>query len=254
MITKTIIGDFSTINPQLVRKYMFAGKYVKDKNVLDLGCAAGYGSNYLAANAKATHITGVDVSKEAIEYAGNKFQSSKLKFQIASAETLPFRNGDFDVVVSLEVIEHVENYQKYLSELTRVLKPGGTAIISTPNKALSSPNLKYPLMASHVKEFYIEELENELKKCFKSVKLFGESPGSPAYQKELEKHFNSKRFLLQKIISQVLIIRKIAKHTPQWLNNLVTGGTDRPGNLKLEDVKVVDSPVNAKTIIAVCNK
>jgi len=122
-------------------------------------------------------------------------------------------------------------------------------IIGTFEK-INTLTLKYPLMASHVKEFYIDELKSILKQHFKKVKLMGENPKSY----NLKKHFESKRFKIQKLASQIRIIRLITRYAPQLLNNIFTGGTSVPPNLTLKDVEITTSPQNAQTVIAVCKK
>ena len=250
-LSKTIIGKFETVNPRLAKKYIFAGQFVTGKKVLDLGCAAGYGSYYLAAKAGAKQVTGVDISKKAIAKAQTNHTHPKIQYYVGNAQKLPFEDNSFEVVVSLEVIEHVQNYKKFLSEVARVCcQPDGLTIMSTPNKAVTSPNLKYPLMVSHTKEFYIEELEEELKKYFSKVTLQGED----AARSDLETHLKTWRGKLQKVISQNPLVRLAARYTPQALNDIFTGGKAVPSNVDLKDVKITPSPQNAMTIVAVCEK
>jgi ubiquinone/menaquinone biosynthesis C-methylase UbiE len=59
-----------------------------------------------------------------------------LELVCADAEELPFRNNEFDVVTSVEVIEHLPNIDKHLIEVKRVLKKGGLYMIKTPNKLI----------------------------------------------------------------------------------------------------------------------
>jgi len=100
---------------------------VEDKVVLDIGC--GHGNLLEKAFQKAKDTYGIDPDIKAIER--NKFIKH---LQVADAENLPFENNLFDVVTMAWVVEHLENPDKVLKEINRVLKPGGQVCFLTPNK------------------------------------------------------------------------------------------------------------------------
>jgi 2-polyprenyl-3-methyl-5-hydroxy-6-metoxy-1,4-benzoquinol methylase len=103
---------------------------LKGKKLLEVGCGMGYFSQM--AIKKGARVTGLDVGKKLISISKSKCPTGN--FVVGSALRLPFKSGDYDVVISTEVIEHCENPQKAISEIIRVLKPGGKAVITTPNK------------------------------------------------------------------------------------------------------------------------
>ena len=105
-------------------------KDLKSKNFLEVGCGMGYFSN-LATKAGAK-VTGVDVGPKLIAICKSK--NKKAKFMVASASSLPFKDSSFDILLSTEVIEHVENQNKAIKEMARVLKRNGILVITTPNK------------------------------------------------------------------------------------------------------------------------
>jgi ubiquinone/menaquinone biosynthesis C-methylase UbiE len=74
---------------------------------------------------------GIDPSSEAVNQANE--ESSGVEFKVGFAEKLPFADEVFDVAYSLEVIEHVAEYAAMISEMCRVVKPGGYIYIQTPN-------------------------------------------------------------------------------------------------------------------------
>jgi ubiquinone/menaquinone biosynthesis C-methylase UbiE len=102
---------------------------------------------------------------------------------VADAVNLPFPDQSFDAVVSFEVIEHVLDYHKYLSEVFRVLKRDGIFILSTPNRRVASPNgtLSNP---DHCREFDPDEFKDVLAKQFTSVALYGHRPSNRAQKAE----------------------------------------------------------------------
>jgi len=113
-------------------RYFFAGQFVAAKNVLDVASGSGYGARYLS-NKGAAKVVGVDNSREAVKYSQEKYQTSGIEFILADAAKLPFEDDIFDIVVSFETIEHLDDQEKFLREIKRVLKKDGLLIISTPN-------------------------------------------------------------------------------------------------------------------------
>jgi len=156
-----------------IGRYHFASQFVVGKSILDVACGAGYGSSYLARKG-ARWVIGSDVSPEAVSYAVRYYKDEKTEFVCADATRLPFINNSFDCVVSFETIEHIKEYERFLSECRRVLKKEGVFICSTPNRGLSSPILKKPLYQYHVKEFYLAEFHHLLNTYFRQVQVFGQ--------------------------------------------------------------------------------
>lgn len=134
-----------------LHRYAIAKDLVKNKIVLDIACGEGYGANLLADAAK--HVTGVDIDSRTIHQAAKKYCKSNLKFMAGRVEHIPLPDHSVDVVVSFETLEHTTEHTKMLQEVKRVLKPGGIAIISTPEKKEYSDATGY-INPFHVKELY----------------------------------------------------------------------------------------------------
>jgi 2-polyprenyl-3-methyl-5-hydroxy-6-metoxy-1,4-benzoquinol methylase len=97
--------------------------------LFDLGCGNGWGASELVG--LGYQVTAVDPSIEGIHIANQRFAGGR--FFVASAyDDLAAEFGTFDVVVSLEVIEHLFYPRKYAATVAALLNPGGVAIISTP--------------------------------------------------------------------------------------------------------------------------
>ena len=156
-------------------RYMYAAQFVPGKRVLDLGCGTGYGANYLAAN-KADLVIGVDINQEAITYARSHYQAANLIYLRHDCLKIGLSRAAVDVVVSFEVIEHIEDWQTYLAEIKRVLKPGGYLIGSTPNKKLHSADVEISPNPFHVREYFLTGLRQALSTCFAQVWVLGQSP------------------------------------------------------------------------------
>ncbi len=101
------------------------------ERVLDLGSAAGAVSHFLSTFG--CEVVGVDSEPRAVATASALFP--RLHFEVADAAALPFQDGSFDKAVAADLVEHLEDapLAAMLSEVARVLVPGGTLSIYTPN-------------------------------------------------------------------------------------------------------------------------
>jgi len=99
--------------------------------ILDVGCGAGNSLNGLTNK----YLYGVDISLYLLGKARNLLQERVVLVR-ADAQDLPYPNRSFDRVISSEVIEHVINPSAFLSEIARVLKPEGVAVLTIPNEIL----------------------------------------------------------------------------------------------------------------------
>jgi 2-polyprenyl-3-methyl-5-hydroxy-6-metoxy-1,4-benzoquinol methylase len=154
-----------------VARYVFATRFAEGKRVLDAGCGSGYGAARLAL--KAFRVLGVDLAKEAIDYARLHYPMSNLHFLQASCTQLPARDGTFDLVVAFEIIEHLKDWETFLEEACRLLAADGRFIVSTPNqeyyaasRGSSEPN------PYHLHEFGFEEFREALGKLFRHVSMW----------------------------------------------------------------------------------
>jgi SAM-dependent methyltransferase len=96
--------------------------------VLDAGCGTGSLMEQWG-HFPDVEVTGIDLSPEALEFSHRRGQDRLVQGDLT---TLPFASGTFDLVTALEVVEHVESDEAALAELCRVLKPGGTLLLSVP--------------------------------------------------------------------------------------------------------------------------
>jgi SAM-dependent methyltransferase len=98
--------------------------------VLDLGCGTGEGTSRIYAEGMTVIAT--DLSPEMVRTAVRRFPV--LRGCVADATGLPFESERFDIVQSLGVLEYIGPYERAVRELRRILKPGGTLVISIPNR------------------------------------------------------------------------------------------------------------------------
>ena len=158
-----------------LERYELAVPYAKGERILDVGCAVGYGAARLAE--VAAEVQGIDLYAEGILYAQRRYAKENCHFQVADACATPFPDDSFDLVVSFEVIEHVDDPEAFVRSIRRMVKPGGIAILSTPNRLVSSPNggVSDP---THLREYTPSEFEAVLRAGgFTNVALQGQHFG-----------------------------------------------------------------------------
>lgn len=129
------------------------------EKILDVGCGIGGSSLYLAQkyNATATGITLSPVqAARAKERSATAGMSEKTEFLVADALQMPFADGSFDFVWSMESGEHMADKEQFLRECYRVLKPGGTFLMATwCHRPTKSPNQPLtPDELHHLAEIY----------------------------------------------------------------------------------------------------
>src|SRR3989344_1587566 len=102
---------------------------VPGKKILDIAC--GWGELLVLAKEQGLMVSGIDISPHAIKLAKKRIQDGDLK--VARAEKLPYQNNSFDYIVCVGSLEHFDSPEKALSEMSRVIKPGGKIFIRVPN-------------------------------------------------------------------------------------------------------------------------
>lgn len=106
----------------------------KFKKVLDVGCASGYMISEISKHYPSAKFTGVDSYDKVIAHGKKNYPH--IKFQVANAEKLPFKNQEFDLLICYETIEHITNPLKALKEMKRVLRKNGTLILTMDSGSL----------------------------------------------------------------------------------------------------------------------
>jgi len=157
---KNIIKDFllkkiGHPHPYGRLRAMSVIKYIKpeNKDLLDAGCGSGIFSRELVL--RGFNVTGVDLDEDAIENCNNGMKQLNLDCTIVKESIMDlksFKDETFDVVISTDVIEHVESSEKSIKELKRVLKKDGQLIITIPTPLyLTKPILPFDF-SKHLEE------------------------------------------------------------------------------------------------------
>ena len=140
-------------------------------DLVEVGCGEGYGTNMFAQKVKS--VTGLDLNAAAVEHAAGRYGSDNCKFTSYDGHRFPFETESFDAAVSFQVIEHVEDDAAFVAEISRVLKRGGTLMMTTPNRLLRLEPGQKPWNRYHRREYGPEDLKEILGRSFSDVQIHG---------------------------------------------------------------------------------
>lgn len=151
-----------------IYRYRFAATFAPGRRVLDIACGEGYGTAALGA-AGAVSVIGIDCSEAVCEHAGQRYG---VDTRLGSAENIPLEDESVDLIISFETIEHIRHPVAFLDECLRVLAPGGTVIISTPNSAVFAAF--GAISPFHCSEMTEAEFESLLRSRFVHCTFYGQ--------------------------------------------------------------------------------
>ena len=163
-IASDVITSDNPIHQRLLKAYYLSQEYIYG-NVLEVGCGEGRGVEIIAP--KADSFTGIDKIKNVIENLQTLYPEGHFQ-QVIIPPFFDLADDAYDVVISFQVIEHIKKDHEYLQEIHRVLKPGGKALITTPNIKMSLSRNPW-----HIREYKAEELTTLAKNIFPKVEMLG---------------------------------------------------------------------------------
>ena len=164
-------GVQGDIRLEHLHRYLLARTLVRHKRVLDIACGEGYGAALLSKSA--LMVTGVDIDDDSITHARKTYVGADLNFLRGDATAIPLADASVDIVVSFETLEHISDQQRMMTEIKRVLIPGGLLVMSSPDRQEYSDVPKYS-NPFHVKELYRTELEDLISNHFKHSAIYGQ--------------------------------------------------------------------------------
>jgi len=250
-ITSDNIPSDNPLHQRLFKAYVVAQDYVHG-NVLEVGCGEGRGVEILMS--KSTHFTAVDKIEEALQVLRKRFPAGKfLSMNIPPLGGL--QDNTYDCVVSFQVIEHIQNDILFLKEIHRVLKPGGIALLTTPNRKLSLSRNPW-----HIREYLAQELNDIASKIFSSAEM----KGITGNEKVMEYYAQNKKSV-ERITRWDIF--NLQYNLPAWMlripyellnrlnrNKLQSGDTTLVSGIRHEDYVVTDLADEALDLLLIVRK
>jgi ubiquinone/menaquinone biosynthesis C-methylase UbiE len=167
-------GQKATIEQisRLIQRYKFARNFGKGNRCLEVACGTGMGLEYLS-NDGACFVVGGELDKTNLATASRAVSSAEKTALVQfDAQSLPFVDSCFDMVVCFEAIYYFPDANRFLAEVFRVLHPTGMLVLGTVNCAW----LDFHRSPFTTRYFDSSELYNLLRSCFKKVTLYGGFP------------------------------------------------------------------------------
>ncbi len=250
-ITSEQIPSDNPIHQRLYKAYVIAENYIQG-DVLEVGCGEGRGIELMLP--KSRTFTAVDKIEPVINELQKKYEQATFRsMNIPPLGGLP--DNTFDVVVSFQVIEHIEKDKLFLSEINRVLKPGGLALVTTPNRKMSLTRNPW-----HIREYLPEELHALASGIFREVKLKGISGNAKvmAYyeqnKRSVEKLTRYDIFNLQYKLPAALLRIPYELLNRYNRNKLQTADQSLVLDIHHEDYMVVEDPAEGLDLLLMARK
>lgn len=162
--------EFTVDMQRHLAAYRWAAERAAGRTVLDAGCGEGYGAAMLAG--VASRVRGLDQA-EAIAIASARHRAPNLEYRAWDLTRLDRLGETFELVVSFQVIEHLHDPAGFLRGLAACTAPGGTLIVTTPNRLMSVSENPY-----HLREWTAPELRDLATPVLPGVEVLGVH-GSP---------------------------------------------------------------------------
>lgn len=217
------IPDFSTITETpnvritaeqlrvMYTRYDLASKYALGKDVLEVACGAGMGLGLLSRVARRT--IGGDIDERNCAVARQTYRDrNDLEIKQLDAQTLPFPDASFDVVILYEALYYIPSAEAFFREARRVLRPGGTLLISTVNCRWGEFNAS----PFSIKYYDAAELADGLVRHGFRVEIYGGFPAGAAGP------LHRAVGLVRKIAVRLHLVPKTMKGK-EWLKRLFYG-------------------------------
>lgn len=121
---------------------------INSGNVLEVGSGRGGACFFVSKYYQPATVTGVDLSDKAVDFCNRNYKMENLKYLTGSASELPVKDSSMDLVINAESSHAYPDFQKFLSETLRVLKPGGYLMTTDNRKAELLEKWKEDILSS----------------------------------------------------------------------------------------------------------
>lgn len=227
--------------------YLYALDYAGPGRVLDLGCGSGYGTAELADSLP--RVVGLDrIPPDEANYRDN------IDWVRADLAGNPLASASFHLIVSFQVIEHLEDPHVYLDSICRLLAPGGTAILTTPN-ILTSDRIN----PFHMHEYEADELHECLAPYFDEVVMHG-----VGFSENVKPYFDARLERIARIMRiDPLGIRNLLPRSwitwlfangALWVRRRIQNSEEGMPNATVRDFPIAPADLADIDLLAICRK
>ena len=191
---------------------------VSNKDILEIGSGRGGGLNFICKNLNPKSATGVDLNEKAVRFCNDQYKNERIKFIHSDAEDLNLKEAAFDIVINIESSHGYPHMDRFLSEVYRVLKPGGYFLFADFRPQSELISLKQKLIESNlvmIREAIITEnvldalklihdqrsaqIKNLVPKIFQGMsRNFAGLDGTPIFNKFVKHEFEYVFYMLRK--------------------------------------------------------
>ena len=211
---------FAELDPwyqEHIARYTYSKNFELGHSVLDIACGNGVGSDLISKQGR--KVLGVDQDLNTIQLNEKTFRyNSNLTFKVGNAEKLDLEIESFSSVISFETIEHLAVPENFLKEISRILRPDGLFLLSTPNALVTKPVNGIPKNPFHIKEYTPDELIDLVSRHFEVITIKGQFV-SPSYR--FNYYWNPERLrFLNPRYYMWLSLHRLFKRKPIFVNNL----------------------------------
>ena len=249
-ITSDNIPSDNPLHQRLFKAYVVAEDYVQG-NLLEVGCGEGRGVELMLK--KVLQFTAIDKIEEALQVLREKFPQGK--FISMNIPPFDLQSDTYDCVVSFQVIEHIQNDVLFLKEIHRVLKPGGIALLTTPNRKMSLTRNPW-----HIREYLAHELKEIASKIFSSAEMKGITGNNKVME-----YYEQNKKSVQRITRWDIL--NLQHNLPAWMlripyellnrlnrNKLQEGDTTLVSSIHHQDYHVTDKADEALDLLLIVRK
>lgn len=218
-----------------VQRYRFAAGYAAGQRVLDIACGEGYGTAALH-DAGAASVIGVDLSEEVCAHARARYG---VDARAGDATSIPVGDGEVDLIVSFETLEHLYAPDAFLAECSRVLSARGRLIISTPNRPVYCQ--RTPDNPFHHRELDADEFNQLLVGGFEPIDYYGQYLPLPRLLQQ--RYWRRLPYLWHQLAAPHALIaprpqdragvRRLINQTPCWRDRFDPFGVRRMSKARL---------------------
>ena len=216
---------------------------------LEIGTGSGYGIEVIAPHAKRF----ITVDKFMAEMGGAL--PDNVEFRQTVVPPLPFESESFDFVISFQVIEHIKDDIEFVREIHRVLRPGGKAIITTPNAPLSLTRNPW-----HIREYRADELHNLFGVHFDQVEMM-----SVTGNEKVMAYYERNRQSVERIARWDLL--DLQHRLPRWMlqlpydilnrinrRKLLAAAPEATASIRMEDYRLTDDEEQGFDLFVIATK